>query len=253
MRGLTQLTLASARMIYRSPASLRVAFLTPLMFAVVVALFHELRFQTTGGRSIDFFSYLATGVAFWYVTYAAEHGMTGAAAGYRAQGVLKRIAATPISGGAFIAAQVLSRVGLAVVQSIAVLGAAKLLGAHIKLGANFVWELVPVTMIVLAALSLGFIWAGITRTPGGANTLDILALVPLLYLTGGLFPRDAYSHLVQQITDYAIPFAPMFDMLRGIALQGASITHYGHELIVGAAWVAALFAIATRVYQLKED
>jgi ABC-2 type transport system permease protein len=251
MRGLPQLTLASARMIYRSPASLRVAFLTPLMFAAVIALFHELRFQTTD-RSIDFFSYIATGIAFWYVTYAAEHGMTGAAAGYRAQGVLKRIAATPISAGAFIAAQVLARVGVAVVQSIAVLGAARLLGAHIKLEANFVWELVPVTMIVLAALSLGFVWAGVTRTPGGANTLDIMALIPLLYLSGGLFPRDAYSHLVQQITDYAIPFVPMFEMLRGIALQGASITHYGHELLVGAVWVVALFAIASRVYQLGE-
>ena len=96
MRGLPQLTLASARMIYRSRASLRVAFLTPLMFAALIALFHELRFET-GSQSIDFFSYIAVGVAFWYVTYAAEHGMTGAAAGYRAQGVLKRIAATPIS------------------------------------------------------------------------------------------------------------------------------------------------------------
>ena len=252
MRGLPQLTLASARMIYRSPASLRVAFLTPLMFAAVVALFHELRFET-GSRSIDFFSYIATGVAFWYVTYAAEHGMTGAAAGYRAQGVLRRIAATPISVGAFIAAQVLARVGVAVVQIIAVLGAARLLGAHIRLDANFAWELVPVTMIVLAALSLGFIWAGITRTPGGANTLDIMALIPLLYLTGGLFPRGAYSHLVQQITDYAIPFAPMFDALRGIALRGASITNYGHELLVGGAWVVGLFAIATRAYRLRED
>jgi ABC-2 type transport system permease protein len=251
MRGLPQLTLASARMIYRSPASLRVAFLTPLMFAAVIALYHELRFET-GSRSIDFFSYLAVGAAFWYVAYAAEHGMTGAAAGYRAQGVLKRIAATPISAGSFIAAQVLARVGLGVVQIIAVLGAAKLLGADIRLGPSFAWELVPVTMIVLAALSIGFIWAGITRTPGGANTLDIMALIPLLYLSGGLFPRDAYSHLVQQITDYAIPFVPMFNMLRGIALDGASVTHYGHELLVGGAWVAALFLIAARVYRLQE-
>ncbi len=252
MRGLPQLTLASARMIYRSPASLRVAFLTPLMFAVVIALFHDLRFDI-GSRRIDFFSYIAVGVAFWYVTYAAEHGMTGAAAGYRAQGVLKRIAATPVSAGAFIAAQVLARLGVAVVQSLVVLGAARLLGAHIQLEANFAWVLVPVTMIVLAGLSLGFIWAGITRTPGGANTLDLFGLIPLLYLAGGLFPRDAFSHVVQQITDYAIPFAPMFDMLRGIALEGASIADYGRELLVGAAWVAALFLIATRVYRLKED
>jgi ABC-2 type transport system permease protein len=252
MRSLSKLTLASARMIYRSPASLRVAFTTPLMFAAVIALFHQLRFQT-GSGSIDFFDYIAVGVAFWYVAYAAEHGMTGAAAGYRAQGVLKRLAATPISAGTFVAAQLLARVGLSIVQSLAVLAAAKLLGAHIRFGASFVWELVPVTMIALAALSIGFIWAGITRTPGGANTLDVMAVIPVLFLSGGMWPRAAYSHLVQHITEYAIPFVPMFDMLRGIALQGTSITRYGHDLLLSSAWIGALFLIASRVYRLKED
>jgi ABC-2 type transport system permease protein len=252
MRGLAQLTLASARMVYRSRATLRVAFVTPLMFALLVALFHRLRFET-GGQSIDFFSYIAVGVAFWYVTYAAQHGMTGAAAGYRAQGVLKRVAVTPISAAAFIAAQVLARVGLGVAQSIALLAVARLLGAHIELGPTFAWELVPVTMIVLAALSIGFIWAGITRTPGGANTLDVMAAIPLLFLSGGMWPRSAYPALAQHITGYAIPFVPMFDTLRGIALDGTSIGHYGHDLLVGGVWVAALFLLASRVYRLKED
>ena len=252
MRGLPRLTLASARMIYRSPASLRVAFVTPLMFAALVALFHQLRFQV-GDQSIDFFSYTAVGVAFWYVAYTAEHGMTGAAAGYRAQGVLRRLAVTPLSSGSFIAAQLLARVGLAVTQSLAVLGIARLLGAHIHLNANFAWALVPVTMIVLAALSIGFIWAGVTSTPGAANTIDLLSVIPWLYLSGALWPRDAYSQLVQQITDYAVPFVPMLEMLQGIALHGTSISHYGHQLLVGSAWIAALFAIAARVYRLEED
>lgn len=251
MRGLPQLTLASARMIYRSPASLRVAFVTPLMMALLLALFRDLRFQV-GGRSIDFFSYIAVGTAFWYIAYTAEHGMTGAAAGYRAQGVLKRLSVTPVSSAAFIAAQVLARIALAVAQSIAVLVIARLLGAHIHLDANFAWALVPVTMIVLAALSIGFIWAGITSTPSAANTIDLLSLIPALFLSGAMFPRDAFSHLMQQITDYAIPFVPMLEMLQGIALHGASITHYGRQLLVGGAWIAALLVIASRVYRLEE-
>ena len=251
MRGLAQLTLASARMIYRSPATLRVALVTPLMFAGLIALFHNLSFRA-GSRAFDFFTYIAVGTAFWYVAYAAEHGMTGAAAGYRAQGVLKRLAATPISSRTFITAQVLARVGLGVVQSITVLVAAKLLGAHIKLQATFAWELVPVTMIVLAALTIGFIWAGIARTPGAANTLDLMAVIPFLFLSGAMWPRDAYSRLVQHITDYAIPFTPMLKMMRGIAAHGTSVIHDGHELLVGGVWIVALFVIATRVYRLKE-
>lgn len=252
MRGVGTLVLASSRMIYRSRQSLRVGFLTPLSFAAVIALYSRLQFET-GSTSIDFFDYIAIGVASWYVTYTAEHGMTGAAAGYRAQGVLKRIAVTPVSPLAFISSQALARLGLAVVQVVAVLGVAKLIGAGIEVGPNLAWVLVPVTMIVLTGLAIGFIWAGITRSPEGANTLDVMMAIPLLFLAGGLWPRDAYSETLQRITDYAIPFVPSFDALRGIALDGMSITAYGSELLIGAAWIVALFVIASRVYPLKEE
>lgn len=252
MTGFTQLTLASTRMLFRAPSTLRVAFVTPLVFAAVIALYGRLRFET-GATSIDFFDYVTVGVAAWYITYAAQHGMTGAAAGYRALGVLKRLAVTPISSFAFISAQVLARVALAVAQVVAVLGTGKLLGAHIELGASLAWVLLPVTMIVLIGLSIGFVWAGITRTPEGANTLDVMAAIPILFLAGALWPREAYPHALQQVVEYAIPFVGPFDTLRGIALDGASITAYGPELLLGAAWLIALAALATRVYRLQED
>ncbi len=251
MSGFPQLLLASSRMVYRAPESLRVGFLTPLSFAAVIALYERLNFET-GSGSIDFFDYIAIGVASWYITYTAEHGMTGAAAGYRAQGLLKRIAVTPVSPLAFISAQVLARVALGVVQVVAVLGVAKLIGASIELRPGLAWALLPVTMIVLTGLAIGFIWAGLTRTPEGANTLDVMMAIPLLFLAGALWPREAYPDVVERITDYAIPFVPSFDSLRGIALEGAGITSYGPELLLAAAWAVALFALATRVYPLKE-
>lgn len=189
---------------------------------------------------------------------ATEHepaaaGLTRPAAGYRAQGVLKRIAVTPISSFAFISSQVLARVGLAVAQVVAVLGAGKLLGAHIELGVNLAWALLPVTMVVLMGLSIGFVWAGITRTPEGANTLDVMAAIPILFLAGAMWPREAYPDALERAVEYAIPFVGPFDTLRGIALDGAGITSYGPELLLGAAWLVALSALATRVYRLEED
>ncbi|MGH2962664.1 MAG: ABC transporter permease, partial [Solirubrobacterales bacterium] len=188
MSGFRQLALASTRMLFRSPSTLRVAFVTPVVFAALIALYERLSFETESA-SVDFFDYIAVGMAAWYITYTAQHGMTGAAAGYRAEGVLKRLAVTPISSLGFISAQVLARIALAIAQVIAVLGAARLLGASIQLGANLAWVLVPVTMVVLMGLSIGFIWAGVTRTPEGANTLDVIMAIPLLFLAGALWPR----------------------------------------------------------------
>jgi ABC-2 type transport system permease protein len=251
VHGFNALVVASSRMLLRSPATLRVAFLTPIAFAALIALYHRLRFQT-GAGSVDFFSYIAVGVAAWYVTYTAQHGMTGAAAGFRAAGVLKRLAVTPISSLEFIAAQALARVALAVAQVIAVLGAAKLLGASIQVGPNLAWALVPVTIVVLMGLSIGFIWAGITRTPEGANTLDVMMAIPLLFLAGALWPREAYPDAVADVVQYAIPFTAPFDTLRGIALDGASIAAYSSQLLTAAAWLIALAILATRAYRFKE-
>ena len=251
MHGFNTLVLASSRMLFRSPSTLRVAFITPILFAALIALYDRLSFETPS-TSVDFFDYIAVGVAAWYVTYTAQHGMTGAAAGYRAQGVLKRLAVTPVSSFEFISAQVLARVALAVAQVIAVLGAAKLLGASIEVGANLAWALVPVTIVVLMGLSIGFIWAGITRTPEGANTIDVMAAIPLLFLAGAMWPTGAYPDAIEHAVGYAIPFTSVFDTLRGIALDGSSITAYGSELLVAAAWLVALIALATHVYKLKE-
>lgn len=252
MSGFNQLALASTRMVFRAPSTIRVAFITPVTFAAVIALYDSLRFET-GASSIDFFDYITIGVAGWYIAYAAQHGMTGAAAGYRAQGVLKRLAVTPISSFEFVSAQVLARLALAVAQIIAVLGAGKLLGASIELGSNLAWVLVPVAMIVVMGLSIGFVWAGITRTPEGANTLDVMAAIPILFLAGAMWPRAAYPDALERVVEYAIPFVGPFDALRGIALDGTSITSHGPDLLLGAVWVVALAALASRVYRLQED
>jgi ABC-type uncharacterized transport system permease subunit len=100
-------------------------------------------------------------------------------------------------------------------------------------------------MVVLMGLSIGFIWAGITRTPEGANTLDVMMAIPLLFLA-------AYPDAVEQVVEYAIPFAAPFDTLRGIALDGASVTDYGSKLLIAAVWLVALAVLATRAYRLKE-
>jgi ABC-2 type transport system permease protein len=191
-------------------------------------------------------------VASWYITYTAQHGMTGAAAGYRVQGALKRVAVTPVSPLAFISAQALAR-GRARRRP----GGGRPRRGEadrrsIEVGPNLAWALVPVTMVVLPGLAIGFIWAGITHTPEGANTLDVMMAIPLLFLAGALWPREAYPESVERITDYAIPFVPSFDTLRGIALDGASITKHSPELLLGAAWIVVLLAIATRVYPMKE-
>lgn len=179
--------------------------------------------------------------------------MVGAAADYRVQGVLKRVAVTPISPPAFVSAQVAARVGVAVVQVVATLGVAAVLGANIEIGSNLVWVLPLAAATALMGLSLAFVVAGVTRTPDAANNLDLTLALPIYFLAGIMWPTEGFPEALQNIVGYAIPFTSLVEAIRGVAIDGASIMEFSRQLGVAAAWLVALFLLAARTYRFTQD
>lgn len=169
MRAWGRLVIASGRMVYRSRDTLLVGLVQPLILIGLIALWKQLRFHT-GAGAVDFFSFVATGFAAYGVVGVAQHSMVGAAADYRVQGVLKRVAVTPISPAAFVSAQVVARVGLSVLQVAATLAAAAALGAGIRPSPNLVSVLPLAALTALMGMSLAFVIAGVALD--GASITD---------------------------------------------------------------------------------
>lgn len=115
---------------------------------------------------------MAVGNAAFIGAHFAQDGSVGAASGYRAAGVLKRIAVTPLSP-VFIAAQTLARLVAALVATVVMLGLAQAFGADITYTANLVWIAPLVAIAVLTGVSFGFAIAGATGSPEAANQLSI--------------------------------------------------------------------------------
>jgi hypothetical protein len=82
-------------------------------------------------RTIGFFAFTAIGFAAFIAAHFNQDGVVSTASDYRAQGVLKRIAAAPISPTSFILTQVLTRLAVGLLQTLAFLAAAAALGVHI--------------------------------------------------------------------------------------------------------------------------
>ena len=251
MTALPTLLRASLRMYARSLDTVLFGLLSPLLLLGIFALVQNLRYGVEGGGSVDFFTFSAIGFAAFIAAHFNQDGVVGAAAGYRAQGVLKRLAVTPVPVAAFIAAQVLTRTMVGVAQTVGILAIAVALGAEIRYTANLLWVVPLAAIALLTGVAFAFALAGITRTPEGANQLNIALFTPVFLLAGVMYPLDALPGVLPTIAEYAVPFAAQIEAFRG-AVDGQPVTDYARQVGIALGWLALAFVLATRTYRFGE-
>ena len=250
---LRPLFVVSVKLFCRSLDTVLFWAVSPLLFLGIFALVQELSFGFEGSRAtIDFFSFVAIGNAAFIGAHFAQDGSVGAASGYRASGVLKRIAVTPLAPSVFIAAQILARLIAALVATVVMLGLAAALGADIEYTAHLAWIAPLVAIAVLTGVSFGFAIAGAMSTPEAANQLNIALFTPVFMLAGIMYPLDGLPDAVRDIALYAIPFAPVVDAVRGV-VDGVPITDYLPQAAAALAWMSAAFGLAVRSYRFVEQ
>jgi ABC-2 type transport system permease protein len=252
MTGLRPLFVASLKMFYRSLDTILFWVVSPLLAFGIYALVRDLDFGLPGGKTIDFFSFVAIGNAAFIGAHFAQDGIVGAASGYRAQGALKRIGVTPISPRTFIAAQILARLAVALAATVGMLALAIALGAKLNYTASLAWTLPLAALAVLTAVSLGFAIAGWMGTPESANQLNIAFASLVFTLAGIMYPLAGLPDTVHDIVVYVVPFTAAVETFRGAA-AGQPITDYGRELLIALGWLALAFALASRAYQFSDE
>jgi ABC-type polysaccharide/polyol phosphate export permease len=253
MPHLRPLFVVSLKLFYRSRDTVLFWIVSPLLLFGIYALVQELNFGLDDrASSVDFFSFVAIGNAAFIGAHFAQDGSVGAASGYRASGVLKRIAVTPIAPGVFIAAQILARLVAALAATVVMLGLAVAFGADVEYTANLIWIAPLVAIAVLTGVSFGFAIAGAMGTPESANQLNIALFTPVFMLAGIMYPLDGLSDVVRDAVLYVIPFAAVVDAVRGVA-DGLPITDYLPQVATAVVWMSAAFALAVRSYPFVEQ
>lgn len=250
---LRPLFVASVKMLYRSRDTVLFWVLSPLLLFVIYALVQELSFGFSGSAAtIDFFSFVAIGNVAFIGAHFAQDGTVGAASGYRAGGVLKRIAVTPIAPHTFIAAQILARLALALAATAVMFGLAMAFGAEVAYTANLAWTLPLVAITVLTGVTLGFAIGGWAATPEAANQLNIALFTPVFMLAGIMYPLAGLPEAVRDAVVYLIPFAAVVEAFRG-AIDGQPIGNYARQILIALGWLALAFALATRLYSFTDE
>ncbi len=251
MRSAFRLPRASATMMLRSRGVIFAMVAIPVQ-VVAFGLLGGLGFGV-GGTRLDFLDFVLPGMAALLPVLSLQDITIAIAASYRASGVLRRLAATPVSPAQLIGAQILSYLALGLVASGLALAIGGVMGARLVVGSNLLWIVPLMAIAVLTALSIAFTIAGLTPNPATANIVGGSVALPLFALTGAILPVAAMPAPLPDVIPYALPFASLIEAIRGIALTGSSITAYGSQLAVGIAWLIVTFVTATRAYRFDRE
>lgn len=166
---------------------------------------------------------------------------------WRQQGILRRLAVTPLRSGVLISTQMLARLALSLLQGAALIVVAMLVfgvqvtGSWLALG-------VAVALGALALQGVGFVVGSFARTPEIANAAFFLISFPMMFLSGSYFPTDSAPAFLTPVIK-AMPLTYLNDALRQIINNGATLNGIQTDLMIIAAWMVVAVLLSARAFR----
>jgi ABC-2 type transport system permease protein len=201
--------------------------------------------QSKGIQSIQlqYIDFLVPGIVAMMIMSNNLNGVAGQIAAWRERGILRRMQSTTLKASTFIAAQITSRLVMNGFQALAVL----LIGyLFFDTQVNGSWALLILFVILgtLTFMSIGFIIAGLAKTPESAGPIAGFISFPLLFLGGVFFPVKNMPELLQPIVKL-LPITHLSGSLRQVMNVGADLTTLWPEAALLGGWMVVAFIIAS--------
>lgn len=202
------------------------------------------RTDAPGRRYIDF---LAPGLVGMTLMGGGIWGVGFGVVSMRVRRLLKRLAATPMSRGAFLGSFLLHRLVLAAVEVAFLLGfAALVFGVEVR--GSWV-ALAGVTALgTLGFGGLGLLIGSRAQNLETASGLVNLASLPMWLLSGVFFATSNFPGWMQPVVK-ALPLTALNDALRAVVLDGAGLAAVAGEAAVLGAWAGVTTALALRGFR----
>jgi ABC-2 type transport system permease protein len=199
---------------------------------------------TPGGRYIDF---LIPGLLGFGLMSSSVWGLGWGLVQMRMGKLLKRLVATPMRKADLLLSFILSRVLLALLETVFFLTFARILFSVRVTGSTLSFCL----LAAAGALSfggLGLLVASRAQNSETANGLMNLVTLPMTVLSGVFFAASHFPAWMQPLVK-ALPLTALIDGLRAISIDGASLWALHGQLFVLLLWGAAGFAVALRIFR----
>ena len=200
----------------------------------------------TGSRYIDFvvpglLGMNLMGSAMWGLGFSIVEG--------RQKKLLKRLVASPMPKWQYLAAFLLSRLAMLLIEV-----AVFLAFTWLVFGVPFRGSLVELGLLCLltslAFSALGLLVASRARTTEAVSGLMNLVMLPMWILSGIFFSASRFPAVIQPLVQ-ALPLTAAISAMRGNMLQGLNLGQQMAQVAILLAWFVVPFAVSLRIFRWK--
>lgn len=206
--------------------------------------------QQVDSKNLKYIDFLVPGIAAMALMQMSVFSVAFVFTDYKEKGILKRVLATPIKPMHFVAANVITRLIVAVVQT-AILISVGVFIFHAHMFGSYWLLLLTVILGAMMFLGLGFTISGIAKTVESVPAIANLIVFPMLFLGGTFFPIDTMPDWLRQIVKF-LPLQYLSDSIRQIMTQGAGFVDIQHDLLWMLAWSVVLVILANFTFGFEE-
>ena len=198
-------------------------------------------------RNLTYIDFLLPGILSMSIMQMGIFGVAFGFVSLKKRGILRRLWVTPIRPGDFIIAQVAMRLIVLLLQMTIMVGVGVLF-----LNLHFIGNLAVIYLLGLLGavvfLGFGFSLAGISKSEDQVAPLANIITLPMLALSGIFFSRSNLPGFVRVATS-VFPLTYLADGLRGVAIDGATVTQIIPELLGLLVWGVVSCALAVRLFR----
>jgi ABC-2 type transport system permease protein len=237
---------AEQRLYWRSRELAFFTFLFPLLlFVLLDSVYGD---DVIKGEGVTASSYLLAGMLGYGLASTAFAGLAIVLVIRRESGVLKRLRATPLPPGSYLAAVIASTVLVFAVEAAALLLLGRLVFA-IDLRTEWLSLVLALLLGALAFAAMGIALTGWIRSAEGASAVVNAIYLPMAFLSGAFVSPHEYPHFLEVIAE-VLPLTYFIRLMRDVVLRDQTIWSSWESAVVVAAWgLGALLAIAVRGFR----
>ena len=205
--------------------------------------------QAVQDKAVEYFDELVIGLVGMAIMFNSIVVIGVKISGYRQQRILRRILVTPLPLRNYFAAEVLTHLALALVQTSIILAVGIFVfGAEIH--GNLLWVFVIAAFASIVFLNIGFAIGGRASSPAAASGVANVIAMPMMFFSGTFFPTSSLPSFLPDLVK-VLPLTPTIDALRAVAIDGEALWSTWPELAMLAGWIAVSGALASRVFRFN--
>jgi ABC-2 type transport system permease protein len=244
LTGLWKLTWVEAKVFVREPLGFAGSIGMPVvLFVVLGRLFGMGRADLPSTAAAPFNVAILAAIL---IALGSVQSLVAIIAIYREGGILKRLRATPLSPVTILSAQVVVKLGFALVSLALLLLAGKRIFPGV-MQVNLLSFTAALLLSTLSILSLGFVLASLVPTARFAQPIGTAVLYPMLALSGLFFPLDRMPHALQ-VAALALPTTHAVALMQGVWDGSGWGAHWMNAMAL-VAFFAAFTALSTKVFR----